>query len=449
MSEPNPSSSLPVKLTTRLTIKHAIACFHRRAVLTKDGSNQWGLVCCTVEEVASDVAPVMANKQYPNALLFEDMLTGDQCLSFVTQLGQGRAEFGELMLSRVSRMQWKSKVVPIQNDDMNRAGGVIELPFEGEHKATNVSPLLHVEQPYYPDIYEAARDWLPFRTYHGSGDGRNDGVTFLLPEGRAYIGTASSLADGGIELAICGSEAALLALTVKGAWWVGPNIFHFDLVVIDSRVTLNLPHNLTRLDLVLLDATGVVYDFHREDAYAVHRLVIGRQTLNHVGLAGDVQQAAGEGEGVTIEFKPFVDFGKLKNGDGGSSKLGEVIETVAAFANTKGGSIFLGIEDDCTISGIDQGLQKWAKSSVDEGVIAQYLNALRGKIRDCLRGDVELALSSVTIDNVRVAVIKVAPAKTPPICIKDSQYLYARMGANNRKVPPDEWRAILKALSSN
>ena len=60
---------------------------------------------------------------------------------------------------------------------------------------------------------------------------------------------------------IAGAEAGNLSLEVKGAWWNEEGIHHFSENVSDGRVLLNIPEDAKRLDYVLVDTTGTIYDF--------------------------------------------------------------------------------------------------------------------------------------------------------------------------------------------
>lgn len=149
--------------------------FRRRAVLTnRDG--QWELVCCTVEELlfGERAAEVAASKYYRKAVLYEDFLTEAECLSFVEALQAGRAQFGNIDLQRGQNPQWSTEHLPVINDYTARAGHAICLRFPQRGNRVSVGPLLEADQPYYPNVENAAHDWLPLRVYHGNSDARND-----------------------------------------------------------------------------------------------------------------------------------------------------------------------------------------------------------------------------------------------------------------------------------
>jgi predicted HTH transcriptional regulator len=150
-----------------------------------------------------------------------------------------------------------------------------------------------------------------------------------------------------------------------------------------------------------------------------------------------------DGEGLHVEFKPFVEPEQKLGTDCHKTKLREIVTTVVAFANTDGGHIYLGVNDDCSVMGIEQGLRAWAKTSINDATIKRYLGALKSKIKDIVHGEVTLCLSHARIDGVLVAIVEVPPAASKPVTIRQDDHLYMRTGSSNRKVPPDRWKSIL------
>jgi hypothetical protein len=444
---PKYSQEPPVNLIERVSL--STHQFRRRAIMTTEDGH-WVLLCCTVEgfRPGEKMFEPMRPRKYREAILFEDILTSTECLSFVGQLQEGRARFGDIYLEPYKNTQWTTTAVSASNDYMECAGYVIGLNVGESRPRRPVETLLTPDEPYYPDVYEAASDWLPFPVYHGHNDGRHNQVFFLLPETRAFIANAALTEKDILEITIGGTDVSQLSLFIKGAYWVDKAIHHFETDVTGSKAVLAVSAGAHRLEYYLLDRTGTVYGFHREDRYTQSRLGGNVLGTNKRKLRDQVREAANAGEGTHVEFKPFIDPKQKHELGGQKSKLGEIVITVAAFANTGGGNIYLGIDDDCSISGIDRKLGEWAKSEIDDSVIDRYLGELRSKIKDVVIGEVTLRLSCTAIDGVLVATIEVPPATNKPITIRQDNYLYARMGASNRKVPPDQWMAILASNKS-
>lgn len=443
---------VPDKLVERIKGFGNDARFRRRAVLTK-GNAQWELVCCTVEgfPLEKELPTPISTRRYAQALLYEDFLTGQDCLAFAQELHEGRARLDGIELQRGGNVQWVAELVPVANDHMPHAGYVISLQFGQSGSRASVRTLLAVNQPYYPDGDEATRDWLPLRVYHGHSDSRNDHVLFLLPEVRAYIASSTFTDQGTLDVTVGGTEVGTLSLSIKGAYWEGKVLNHIEAQVENGKAALIVPNDTERLEYYLIDQDARVYDFHREDRFSG----IGRQRTMPASakqtLAQQVRKACRLGEGIHIEFKPFVDLSDgftrkedVSKRSKDNTKLRQVIETVAAFSNTEGGHIYLGVNPDCTVSGIGESLREWAGEKLGEASIDRYFGALKSKIKDLMHGEVTLNLSHIDIDGMLVGVIQVSPAAHGPVALQQEFHLYIRSGASNRKAPPDQWKNLLK-----
>lgn len=443
------SDKVPDRLTERLESRKD-RLFRRRAVLT-NGNNRWELVCCTVEGfgTADSIPQPVPSRRYTQVLLYEDMLTGEECLHFAKELHLGHARFDDIDLRRENNPQWTVERLPANNDYMDRAGYLVSTRFGRNTGRASVNTLIAPEHPYYPDADEAARDWLPLAVYHGHSDARNEQVLFLLPETRAFFSSATFSAEGTLDILVAGSDVEIgtTLLRVKGAYWEGKAICHFETRVENSKAELIVPGDADRLEYCLIDDEGTVYDFHREDRFLRREKKATGSVQN--AREQQVREACDSGEGLRIEFKPFIDPADkharteetTKRLEG--TKLREVLETVAAFANTEGGHIYLGVNDDCTVSGIGDALRTWAKATLDEKSINRYLGALKGKLKEFMDGEVALQLSHAEIDGMLIAIIDVSPAVHGPVALRNEYHLYVRSGASNRKARPDQWKGII------
>ncbi len=286
---------------------------------------------------------------YPRACLHEDFLTGEECEQLARALHQGHVQIGDLVLEQSQNPQWSTEFLPLENDYMHRAGYVVSLRFSTPSNRINVGPLLALQLPYYPDINEAAQDWLPFKVHHGDGDGKRDGIVFLLPQTHAYFSNVTFPDDGLISVEVSGTEVGKEPLNVKGAYWQARKIHQLDVAVADARAELSIPEDAERLEYYLMGADGATYDFQREDRFGHSGL--GRRRVGSPArdLLDQVQRACLEAEGQQIEFKPFFDPAQPLAQNRQVTKLGEVVKTVVAFANAEGGRIYVGIDDDCTV----------------------------------------------------------------------------------------------------
>ena len=116
-----------------------------------------------------------------------------------------------------------------------------------------------------------------------------------------------------------------------------------------------------------------------------------------------------EGEGLKIEFKEAFDKSLAKE--------------ICAFANSKGGRIFIGISDDGKIKGI------------------KITNGLRSQIQDIARKcdpPLNVKLSFVVFEEKKIMVIDVSEGKDKPY--KCSGGFYLRQGANSQKLNVSEIR---------
>ena len=406
----------------------------RRRAVIYETDGKWFLQACVVEGVTVNrEIRKEASRNYARAVLFEDWLTLEELQEFIAQILQGEFSLGKYLLKTTStHRQWTRERQPLSNYYMKYAGYVWTSKFHEPANAMN-GELLSPKQPYYPDLHEAVKNWLPYPAYQGVTESRKGEVLLFLPETRAYFEDAIPNGNS-VDLRIAGVEANKLSLEVKGAWWDEEGIHHFSENVHDGHTLLNVPDTASRLDYVLVDTAGAVYDFQQEDGYRHTGLGRKRKTDNDRTLLSIVREACLKGEGPTIEFKPFI--------NPENAKIKEVIKTVVAFSNAQGGRIFFGINNGCELEGLDEELSKWAKTDAMEAC-NQYLGVLKAKIRDELRGDVYIDFNHTIVDGRRIAVIEIIEAKEKPVTIQQDKCLYIRRGSSTTKASPEEWRAII------
>ena len=107
-----------------------------------------------------------------------------------------------------------------------------------------------------------------------------------------------------------------------------------------------------------------------------------------------IKQLIAKGEGLTTEFKQSFDK--------------EVIETIGAFANTKGGYVLVGIKDDGSVLGVNIGTES----------VQNYINQIKNSTEPSLIVDIE----AIKIENKTILAIKVDEFPIKPISFKGKYF---------------------------
>ena len=128
----------------------------------------------------------------------------------------------------------------------------------------------------------------------------------------------------------------------------------------------------------------------------------------------NIQEIIKKGESETLEFKKSI--GEWK----------EIIKTVSAFSNTKGGYIFIGISDKGKVIGVQVG-----KKTIED---------LTNKIKENTDPKIFPGISVENIGKKEVILIKVNQSKSKPVFAFDR--VYKRIGKSTVKVTSEEIRKM-------
>jgi len=140
------------------------------------------------------------------------------------------------------------------------------------------------------------------------------------------------------------------------------------------------------------------------------------------------------GESATLEFKSTLQWDMVKKQVNKALRL-SVLKTIAAFLNSAGGTLVIGVEDDGTVCGLDNDL-KTVYNSQDK--FEQLLTSL---IADSIGGHVagQLRIRYETIDDRPVCTIDVGRALGPVFVHEGgASVFYARFGNTTRQLDVEE-----------
>jgi hypothetical protein len=412
----------------------------RRSALVTSAPYGQVLALCVIQAISTDALPERKSqsRHYRDVTLLEDWLSKEEALAFLTNVHNGEIRMADLPIIRGAAAQWQIQAVPLKNMFMRSPGLVAYCPMDPRRIEYSQQPLISASEPFYPDHAEAVREWIGLEAYNGQSDTRNGSVIFLMPQQRAYFTRAVSNGNQ-LSFEIAGREAHQRSYLVKGAYWTGEILHHFECEIVDGHGIAPVPDHPDRLEYVLLDDKSELYDFQQERAG--HHTGIEREHVAAVDASASaaIQDTIRFGEGQLVEFKPFVDpqdqLGPVNN----RTKLGQIIQTTVAFSNADGGRVFIGVDDACGLAGIESSLRAWGKHPDLEELCRRWSGALINKIRGAIRGEVPLSITFARAADQLIAIVEVPEARAKPIEFVGDSYYYVRSGASNRRLSPSEW----------
>lgn len=238
---------------------------------------------------------------------------------------------------------------------------------------------------------------------------------------------------------ICG---AVLMLLVVAPILLIPIEYHFGKHRLTLKeVMLNFYADSVNLDFVSAFVIILFLSIGGVLGYLLFRIKTSNVSTNKDATIEDLLL---KGEGATIEFKASFrwDYRLLK-----TSKEIELasLKTIAAFMNSLGGTLLLGVADDSRIAGLDKDYESLKKGGRDgfEQYIMQAV-ALSLGAENCKN----IQVSFVVRNNQDVCVISVKKTKAPAF-LKHQQsiHFFVRAGNGTRELNIEEALKYIKGFS--
>lgn len=128
-----------------------------------------------------------------------------------------------------------------------------------------------------------------------------------------------------------------------------------------------------------------------------------------------------QGESDFVEFKSTLRFNLKSKKIDNNIELSS-IKTVAAFLNTSGGTLLIGVTDDGAINGLSTD-----RFSNDDKLLLHFTNLLRDKIGEKTLGFVHFDI--VKIEDEKILRVEVSKSNTPVFVVfQNNEYFYVRSG---------------------
>ena len=154
------------------------------------------------------------------------------------------------------------------------------------------------------------------------------------------------------------------------------------------------------------------------------------------------------GEGELIEFKETFSLDVRRSMNDKNYKVVKedkiehsCLKTMAAFMNAKGGDLFIGVNDDAVVTGVDEEIDKFYKGSLDK-----YLLHLNNRIQERFETPVMTMLSirPLKLNEKTVINVNVSPSNNDPIFLKPNSDFYVRSTPATEKLTGNGMFAYIK-----
>lgn len=199
------------------------------------------------------------------------------------------------------------------------------------------------------------------------------------------------------------------------------------------EVQKNIDNAFNKLEAVNLGISGITEDLSNRPAEVetlISKLNDILDALNELTESEKAFSKILQGEGQLVEFKETFsldtkrfkydkDYNLIKEDKIEHSSL----KTIAAFMNADGGDLFIGVNDDAVVTGVDEEIDQFYKGSLDK-----YLLHFNNRIQDRFETPINnmLSVQPIKISEKMIINVQVLPSRNDPIFLKPNSEFYVR-----------------------
>jgi hypothetical protein len=386
---------IDIKLPKKITLKLVFNYFN----------NDWHFL---IGKAYIDEQPASSNLIYPDLVLLTMTVEVPSFEEFITTLqSEGISYSDKYPVIKPESLSWKERLIP-KTHSIKQPIRSFETKIVENSNSFQDKKLFAYQQPYSSSSIESVRDFIGMESFQSSSDSRIGKLVIEVLDKRGSL-----LLDDN-HLQFTSNEPAYMTGELQ-------YLDRSELISCDddeSSIDVDL-NKLKSIDVFLLNQQSEVLDFITTSHYEFVFPLINKES--EIELVKLIQ--AGENE--TVEFKQFIGFN--------DSKKKDIDKTVCAFSNNTGGILFIGVNDDGVITGLESGdFGKQFKNNIEEYVetIAKYLKE-RMSINNCFN------VSFQTVCGEQVVVVEVSSANGCNQIITD-KIVYIRKGASSMQATPEE-----------
>ncbi|MFQ6128466.1 MAG: helix-turn-helix domain-containing protein [Thermoplasmata archaeon] len=253
----------------------------------------------------------------------------------------------------------------MHREDLNSSRSPLGLGWSCEFFWSNASqqgrthvsgPLLSLEEPIYPSLAHAENDWLVFTRADEYRYSLQTPIGIVFPSFKARL---RSLVIGSGQFEVDVETRLAKKSKVLGKYYVkvGQKVFQGDFPMKKRSIVIPVDAYPDEVSVYMIDRdSSEKIDWN---TYWSRDMALEKGVQVDIPAA-DVEGLIRRGEDQFVEFKSIFTAGKPK----------EFHETISAFANTKGGVVLMGVDDNGGIIGIDdEGLEDRILESVNNNIV--------------------------------------------------------------------------------
>jgi hypothetical protein len=382
------------------------------------------------------------NSDLPEQCIFDNLalvkkFTSIQDISDIDKLKKAIVTWDDLNLS-YSNADFGEDIAPQFYGSFNEYGRLPlwRIDLTSTTKGRQIEPegpFLHQNLPLFMSVEEAASEWLGeasiLQNHYPSQP-----YLCLLKSSSGWFEDIKLNEDSKLVVRInlpSESDGWVVKLVAKG---IKKTVRSTQMA--QSKIIFALPSDVKEITLCLTDKDTKVQDFFTETQYRSSWL---RSVISPGIVRGEqeMMKIIHRGESQSLEFKEWLPI------TGDKPKRWELHRAVVAFANTKGGTILIGVNDNGEIVGIDHNLQTMASSLEKDDRLNSYQSEIRKLLNREITPTVEFSFETMGLGSQSVLAIHITEGKEKPYRLIKDDEIFIRVGSNNMRPTPDELKQLL------
>lgn len=318
---------------------------------------------------------------------------------------------------RETNPNWTEKLIPSHAHD----GQFPKRRFSARICAgvhCHESKLVAHGMPFHLSAFEQVTEFLGLGKFHGSSDGRKGELCIEIPDRRGRLIMS--------DHEVCFHSNVTDVLSVVGAVDGESVALTSPLEKYDYE-----PEKVIDVELWMVTQANEILDYCSSTEWE-HRYGAEPNNMDLEKLLGII--SAGESE--HFEFKAYIDLVTKKN-----SKAWDIDKTVCALSNHQGGKLFIGVDDETRIIGINEGCQRHYQGESDAENAESYQKAVVKRLKESLNKNQCFDAYLIEHNKLFVLVVDVHKANGLNYLLATKE-AYIRRGASSPKMTPTEMQAF-------